>query len=112
MIDGLIDRMQAFREGAPTIPVSVPEWSLDAFARPISAAKHSSLRKNYGESESRMAAQLIIHGLVDDKGVQVFTDDVKSMAEIERQPSGLVLRIAGAIMDAMNVEMTVPDAKN
>lgn len=103
----ILDRLRAFREGAPTIPIKIPEWGLDAFVRPMSAAKHASIRK--GKSESMMAAQIIIAGLVNEKGVPVFPDNAASMAEIESQPSGVVARVMLEIMEHTNGEF---DAKN
>ena len=103
----ILDRLRAFREGAPTIPIEVPEWGLKAFVRPMSAAKHAYIRK--GKSESMMAAQIIIAGLVDETGKPVFPDNAASLAELESQPSGIVARVMLEIMEHTNGEF---DAKN
>ena len=103
----ILDRLRAFRDGAPSIPIDIPEWDIKAFVRPMSAAKHAAIRK--GKSESRMAAEIIIAGLVDEKGKPLLPDNAESLAEIENQPSGLVARVMLQIMEHTNGEF---DAKN
>lgn len=104
----ILDRLRAHREGAPTIPISIPEWGLEAYIRPISAARHAGIVRTYAKSAERLSAQMIVAALVDDKGAPVFQDDADTMAELVQQPSPLLLRVAQAIAG----EMGGDDAKN
>lgn len=108
----VIDRLRAYRESAPLLPIRVDVWDLDCFVRPISAGRHATLRTHYGSSESRMAAQLIIHALVDADGKPVFEDNAATMAELENQPSGLITRIAMRILSQMGADADLDAAKN
>lgn len=96
----ILDRLRAAREAAPTIPIEIEEWGLSAFIRPISAARHASIRKE--TNESRMAAKFIIACLMDKDGKPIFEDNAASLAELESQSSGLIGWVLEQILDAVN----------
>ena len=103
----ILDRLRAHREGAPTIPIEIPEWGLSAFVRPISSAKHASIRKH--GNEARMSAHFIMESIVDEKGKPIFPNDAHTIAELEGQPSNLIGRVTMEILGHMNADF---DAKN
>lgn len=104
----ILDRLRAHREGAPTVPISIPEWKIEGFIRPLSAAKHAAVRKN--KDEARLSAQTIILCIVDEKGEPIFKDDAPTMAELVQQPSSLLARISMEIYEQINSDFE--SAKN
>lgn len=115
----VLDRLRAYRENKPSLPISIPEWGFGdgegmekAFVKPVSASKAAHLRKVYGNSDSRIAAQTIIHCLVDASGKPVFSDDVKTMAELESQNWALVRRVFSEIAEKTGDGTDLEDAKN
>lgn len=104
----ILDRLRAAREGAPTIPLEIKDWGITAYIRPISAAKHASIRKD--KSESRMAAKFIIACLMDETGEPLFQDTADNMAELEKQDAGLIGWLLEQILETMDARFD--QAKN
>lgn len=92
----ILERIKARHAAKPDIPISVPEWELEAFIRPLSAGKVMSLRKL--NDQAHVAAQTIIHGLVDKAGNPIFKDDADTQAALVGERWLLIDRIAAAIM--------------
>lgn len=106
----VLDRIRARRDSKPSIPIEVPEWGVSAFVRPISAGKMASLQKQ--GSVAVVAAQIIIHGMVDESGKQIFKDDADTVAVLTGEEHDLIDRISSEIARAKTVFDTVDDAKN
>lgn len=104
----ILDRLRAHREGAPTVPIEIPEWGLSAFIRPVSAARHAGIVKTESKDAARLSARMIIACLVDENGTPIFTDDAETLAELVQQPSTTLLRVAQEIVG----EMSGDDPKN
>ncbi|MGR3495218.1 hypothetical protein [Citreimonas sp.] len=104
----ILDRLRAARENATTIPIEVEAWGVTAYIKPISAAKHASIRKE--KSESRMAAKFMIACLMDKEGKSLFEDNAETLAELESQDAGLVGWVLEKILEAMDARFD--QAKN
>lgn len=92
----VLDRIRARHAKKPDIAISIPEWDLQAFIRPLSAGKMAALRAS--GNTAHIAAQTIIHGLVDAEGKQIFKDDAETAAEILKERHKLIDRIAAEIV--------------
>lgn len=95
-MSAILERIRARHAAKPDIPISIPEWEVDAFIRPLSAGKMLSLRKS--GDQSHIAAQTIIHGLVDKDGKPLFEDDAETQAAILGERNRLIDRLAAAIV--------------
>lgn len=109
-MSNVLDRIRARREGRPSIPLEVPEWELKAFIRPLSAGKMASLQKQ--GNPAIMAAQVIIHGVVDESGKPIFKDDAETLAALTGEEYDLIDRVSAEIGGARTGFDTVDDAKN
>lgn len=106
----ILDRLRAHREkSAKGIPFTVEAWDLECNIRPISAAKHASLVKQYGDKAARLAAFFIINTLFDDKGQPVFKDDAETLSEMLQQPSTTLQGIAEDVMIELGISKTDDD---
>jgi hypothetical protein len=94
----ILDRIRARKAAKPDIPISVPEWELEAFIRPPSAGKMASLRKM--SNAAHICAQVIIHGIVDADGAPIFKDDADTLKELVEAPYSLIDRVSTAIVMA------------
>ena len=103
----ILDRIKARHAAKPEIPISIPEWELDAFIRPLSAGKMLSLRKS--GDQAHIAAQTIIHGLVDADGNRIFKDDAETVAALLNERNRVIDRVAAQIV--MEGDLRT-DAKN
>lgn len=92
----ILDRIKARHAAKPDITIAIPEWGLDAFIRPLSAGKMLSLRKS--GDQAHIAAQTIIHGLVDKDGKQIFRDDADTVATLLNERNRLIDRVAAQIV--------------
>lgn len=95
-MSGVLDRIKARHAAKPEIAISIPEWGLEAFIRPLSAGKMLSLRKS--GDQAHIAAQTIIHGLVDENGNQLFKDDAETVATLLKERHRLIDRLAAEIV--------------
>lgn len=103
----VLDKIRARREAAPTIPLEIPEWDMKCFIRPLSAGKFMSIMKQGNKAE--VAAQTIIHGLVDKDGKQIFEDNAESLAVLVGESHVVIDRVSAAIIRA---EIDLDEAKN
>jgi hypothetical protein len=94
----ILDRIRARAARKPEIPISIPEWDLEAFIRPPSAGKMASLRKI--NNPAHICVHVIINGVVDADGKQVFTDDAETLAALVDQPHALIDRVSTQIVMA------------
>lgn len=92
----VLERIRARQAAKPSIPISIPEWGIEAFVRPLSAGRMAGLQQN--KNIARMSAQAIIWGLVDDKGEAVFKDDAETMAALVAEEHHIIDRVATQII--------------
>lgn len=103
----ILARIQSAADASPTIPIRIPEWDLECFVKPLSAARHFQVMSKLSKADT--AAQVIIWGLVDADGQAILKDDAPTLAALVKSPGKLIDRIAGEIMQA---DFDVEQAKN
>lgn len=92
----VLERIRARQAAKPSIPISIPEWGIEAFVRPLSAGRVAGLQKT--SNPARMLVQAIIWGVVDEKGEPVFKDDAETMAALVGEDHHIIERVSTEIL--------------
>lgn len=92
----VLARIEAAAAAKSSVPIAIPEWGLECFIKPLSAARHFQVMGKLSKAET--AAQVIIWGLVDGDGNAVLKDDASTLAALVKSEGRLIDRVAGEIM--------------
>jgi hypothetical protein len=103
----VLARIEAAASATSTVPITVPEWGLQCFIKPLSAGRHFQVMGRLQKAET--AAQVIIWGLVDAEGKAILKDDAPTLAALVKSEGRLIDRVAGEIMLA---RFDTDEAKN